>query len=449
MNFLFLLKIYVIKVIIFIFEKIFNKGSSFPGKIALKLDKDILKKISFDYNIIVVTGTNGKTTTTNMIYKTLINANINAITNSSGANMTFGIITCFIKNFKLSSKNKKNIYAVLEVDESYIPIIKNHLNINYLVVTNLFRDQTDRHVDYHIIFDKIMSATIENKNIKLILNADCSIFCGLNIENEISYYGFSKELSFLDNVNDNEDFKFCKFCNTKYKYKSVTYAYLGHFYCENCNFERNELKYSCENIEEKDSFLRLKFNDDDVVLNAKGIHNIYNALCCYSLCKEINIDTKTINKTLSFDNTIPFGRYQTINIYEKNLIMSLVKNPSGFNLLINNITNNTEEFNCFLFLNDNEPDGIDISWIYDVNFENLQNSKIQNIYVLGKRKYDLMIRLNPIFKLDETNVCENLNHIIQIIKDSKTKNNYLFTNYTSMLEFRKFLMSKGYIKTIW
>ena len=222
------------KLTLFLSKHILKGGSTFPGTVALKFDKNILKKVSDGYKVILVTGTNGKTTTTSMITNILKKTNTNVITNNTGANLYRGIVSCFIDNYKFFNKKANGGYAVIEVDEANLKFVTDFISPEIITITNLFRDQLDRYGEVYTTLDKILEGVIKVPKAKLILNGDDSLFGKLPIKNKILYYGFNCNINNNTKIDVNADAKFCKLCKSQYEYNFITYNHLGDYYCPNC-----------------------------------------------------------------------------------------------------------------------------------------------------------------------------------------------------------------------
>ncbi|WP_072991506.1 Mur ligase family protein [Clostridium cavendishii] len=432
----------------FLSKKFLKGGSNFPGKIALKIDKDILKVIAKNYKVILVTGTNGKTTTTSMIYNVLKEQGLNVITNNTGANMFPGIVSSFISNFKFSDKNLK--YAVIEVDEANVKFITEYINPEIITITNLFRDQLDRFGEVYTTLNKILEGINKVPNSKLLLNGDESLLGGLSLPNPILYYGFNDLENKNTTIEVNADAKFCKFCKAPYSYEFITYNHLGKFYCPNCGFKRADLKYAVNKVLETTSEgSKVIFNDATFTITQAGSYNIYNALCAYSIAKEFNISDDVI-ETSFLKQTSTFGRQEILNIEGKEVKIILVKNPAGYNQALDMLCLNKETFSAAFLLNDNYADGTDVSWIWDVDFEKLQKMPMNNIYISGKRLYDMAVRLK-IANLNEENfiISENYDSLTKNIISSSSKKVYVLATYTAMINYRKHLHNKGYINKLW
>jgi lipid II isoglutaminyl synthase (glutamine-hydrolysing) len=443
-----LISIIISKAILQLSRHFFKGGSSFPGRVALKIDKSILSTVAKNYSVILVTGTNGKTTTTSMIFNILKASGKDVITNGTGANMLSGIISCFVDNFKFRSNKQR--FAVIEVDEANVKFITKYITPAVITITNLFRDQLDRYGEVYTTFNKIMEGITPAKDTVLVLNGDESLLGSLAVENKVVYFGFNSSTSDSTEVDINADAKFCKHCKTPYKYNYITYNHLGSFYCDNCGYKRPELTYTVDEI------INLSPDSSTVLLDGKacylsqpGIYNIYNALCAYSIAKEFGISEEVIFDSLKNQNS-HFGRQELIRVFNKELKIILVKNPAGYNQAIDTVKLDTREIGMAFLLNDNYADGRDISWIWDVYFEKLCNHNIKDIFVSGIRLYDMAIRLKIAgLKSEDFVLCENFETLLSSINQSETNTIYILTTYTAMINFRKYLHSKGYIKELW
>ena len=444
-----ILSILLSKITAFLAKHIVKGGSNFPGKIALKLDKSILKTVSKGYKVILVTGTNGKTTTTSMIYNILKENKFNVITNSTGANLYPGIVACFISNYSFFRK-KENPYAVIEVDEANVKFITEHLTPEIITVTNLFRDQLDRYGEVYTTLVKISEGVAKVPASKLVLNGDESLLGNLDFKNSTVYYGFNTPIKENTSLDLNADAKFCKFCKAPYSYNLVRYNHLGDFYCPECGYKRSDLHYAVNKIfdltPENSSVL---INDTEVFISQSGAYNIYNALCAFAISKELGVEDSVIKTSLQ-NQSSSFGRQEQITIGNKDIQIILVKNPAGYNQALDTLALNQHEFSAVFMLNDNYADGRDVSWIWDVDFEKISDLKIEDIFVSGLRMYDMAVRLKIAgLNVDRFILEEDYEELTNKVKDSASKKIYILATYTAMINYRKYLHSKGYIKKLW
>ena len=437
------------KFTLFLTKTILKGGTTFPGRVALKIDKNILSKVSKGYKVILVTGTNGKTTTTSMIYNIIKESGHPVITNNTGANLFPGIVTTFVDNFKFGSKVKDK-YAVIEVDEANLKYITEYITPEVITVTNLFRDQLDRYGEVYTTLNKILEGIYNVPETTLVLNGDESLLGKLDLKNPVHFYGFDKAVNDNKTIEINADAKFCKFCKTPYEYNFVTYNHLGDFYCPNCGYKRSDLMYAVTDIIDINADgSTIKFNDLEVSINQSGTYNIYNGLCAYSIAKELGIDDSVIKKSLE-NQSSSFGRQETINIEGKDVKIFLVKNPAGYNQSLDTICLNKERFAAAFLLNDNYADGQDVSWIWDVDFEKLTETNIDEVYISGLRAYDMAVRLKTA-GLDPNKfvIEEQYEALTKKKKNGSCDKLYILATYTAMINYRKYLHSKGYIKNLW
>ena len=437
------------KITIFITKNLLKGGTTFPGRVALKIDNNILSKVSKGYKVILITGTNGKTTTTNMIYNIIKSTGNKVITNNTGANLFAGIVTTFIDNYKFFNKNSGS-YAVIEVDEANLKYITKYINPEIITVTNLFRDQLDRYGEVYTTLTKILEGLELTNESTLVLNGDESLLGGLDLPNNKVFYGFNANLTELKTVEINADAKFCKFCKSPYEYNHITYNHLGDFYCTGCGYKRAELKYAVNEILDlsPDSSTVI-LNDLNVTISQSGAYNIYNGLCAYAVTKELGIEDSLIQKSLQ-NQSSSFGRQETLNIDGKDVRIILVKNPAGYNQALDTLCLNTEAFDAAFLLNDNYADGTDVSWIWDVDFEKLHDLNMNTIFISGIRAYDMAVRLK-IAGLNKDNfiIEEIFEALTEKIKSSDNNKVYVLATYTAMINFRKYLHTKGYINKLW
>ncbi len=441
-------------------------GTTLPGKLAFKVYPGILKSIAKNFDIIMVTGTNGKTTTTRIIEEILKNNNIDYITNKSGANLLSGITTIFIQAVTLSGKPRHKV-ALIESDEAAFNQVTKHLQPKAVVVTNFFRDQLDRYGELYSTLNAVKSGLerIDNTT-TVILNADDSMCASLGIETDkkVLYYGVAKD-AYEGNTNDiNTDAMFCIKCKSKYEYTNHIYGHLGGFYCTNCGYKRPAAHLECTGIQEAGSSYTtinwkctppLLEDDKEITtrINLPGLYNVYNAMAAATCGLALKYSVDTVKSALqSFE--CGFGRMESINVGDKTIKIILVKNPTGFNQVLNFLTLETQQLNIAFLINDNLADGTDISWLWDVDFEQLNNvsDKINNLFTSGVRGEDMAVRLKY-SGLDTKK--------IRIIKDYQLLLErgleetpaggclHILPTYTAMLDIRGILKKKFNLKEFW
>ena len=407
----------------------------------------MLKAVSKNYTTIVVTGTNGKTTTTSMIYSIIKESGKEAITNSTGANMITGITSCFIENYK---KNRNDAYAVIEVDEANLTYFTEDVKPKVIIVSNLFRDQLDRYGEVYTTLNKIMDGIKKTPDSVLLLNGDESLLGNLKVNNEKYFYGFNVSPSSLTSVDINADAKFCVKCKTPYTYNLITYNHLGDYECKNCGYKRPSLSYSVDKIIDlSQNGSHVVINGQDYYINQPGTYNIYNGLCAMAASSLLKIDYKSIFNSLKSQKS-SFGRQESLKIGDKDVKIILVKNPAGYDEAINSICLSKDNISLSFLLNDNYADGRDVSWIWDVHFEKLKEINIIDTFISGIRMYDMAVRLKVAGIINDNYVlCKDLDKLVSEISNSKTETVYVLATYTAMISFRKYLYKNKYINKLW
>lgn len=417
-----------------------HNATSLPGYVAYKLDKNILNELSKNTKFIFVTGTNGKTMTTHFLVNILKQRYDKVYTNESGSNMVQGIITTLLDN----PTNEETI-AVLEVDEANLVRIGQSIKPDYVIFTNIFRDQMDRFGEIYNIFNKLMEGMQVMPDAKIIANGDLPVFSydEMNRYNKI-YFGIRDVRDEADDyileADVNSDGILCPHCNYILKYKLNNYSSLGDFTCPNCDFTSPEITYKLDKKEKLDAnYSSFYLGNEFYEVNIGGLYNVYNALAALSVAKELGLSYEEIYQGLASQKNV-FGRQENILIDGKNVIINLVKNPTGLNQIIDLMLLEEDPISLICLLNDNHADGTDVSWIYDSYYENLSDLTIKDVYVSGIRKKDMKRRLEiaEIFNGDIEEF-DYENEIREIINNAKTDNIYILSTYTAMLRLREVL----------
>ncbi len=458
--------IIITKIMIFILRIFKSGGTTLPGKIARKLYPDVIKVIARDFKIIMVTGTNGKTTTTRIIGEILKANRMDYITNKSGANLFGGIITTFIDSVDLHGKRKAPI-ALIEVDEAAFNVVADYVEPDVLVVTNFFRDQLDRYGELYSTLNSVRSGIKKSTKTMLVLNADDSLCASLGRETDkqVTYYGFDTNAYQSKEKQVNSDAMFCIYCKTRYNYESHVYGHLGNFMCSSCGYRRPDTEVTCVKVEElNSSYSNILFSvnscqntDEAKVLQAKinlpGLYNIYNALAAAACGTVLDLPAENLVEALE-NFECGFGRMETISTNGKNIKVILVKNPTGFNQVLSFLLTEDKNTQIAFLINDKLADGTDISWLWDVDFEKLEEAQktIDNFYVSGIRAEDMAVRLKyaGIYS-SKIHIEKNYEELLEKgLSNTKTGHNfYILPTYTAMLDMRKLLRKKYGLKEFW
>ncbi|MDR1568526.1 MAG: Mur ligase family protein [Streptococcaceae bacterium] len=429
----------------FVLQKIFHRGSSYPGAIALKLDPSILKTLSKDYEIIVITGTNGKTLTTALTVQILERAFGKVLTNPTGANMIQGITSTFLA--AKPNKNGKN-FAVLEIDEASLPKITQYITPSLFVFTNIFRDQMDRYGEIYTTYELILKGAGNAPKATILMNGDSPLFASKEVVNPVKYYGFNHQIGKEQLAHYNTEGVLCPNCHHILHYKMITYANLGDYYCPNCHFKRPKLDYQLTELTEMTNEAS-SFIIDEIPLKIEvgGLYNIYNALAAASIAEHYGVEADKIQAGLAYDEKV-FGRQEKFKLADKTCTLILVKNPVGTNQVLEMIALSPFPFTLVSLLNANYADGIDTSWIWDANYELVNQMNVPLIITSGDRHAEMARRYRVAIDNQEkiSEVPKAFEQLIKKIKAAPTSHVYILATYTAMLQLRSDLASHGYIK---
>ena len=426
-----------------ILEKM-GRGSTLPGKVALKFDKDILSQLAKNYEIVVITGTNGKTLTTALTVGILQEAFGPILTNPSGANMISGITTTFLR--ANHSKSNRPI-AVLEIDEASLSRICDYIQPSLFVVTNIFRDQMDRYGEIYTTYQMILDAIQKVPTATVLLNGDSPLFNSQTLSNPIQYYGFDTDKSEPQLAHYNTEGILCPHCHNILKYKLNTYANLGDYVCEHCGFHRPPLTYAVSDLlslTHRSSQFRIQ--GQDYHINIGGLYNIYNALAAVSVAGFFGVQPEVIKQGFDRSRAV-FGRQETFKIGDKECTLVLIKNPVGATQAIEMIKLAPYPFSLSVLLNANYADGIDTSWIWDADFEQITQMDIPEINAGGVRHSEIARRLRVTgYPADQITENAKLEDVFTQIKEQTTPHAYILATYTAMLEFRELLAQEHLIE---
>lgn len=418
-----------------------NGGSSLPGKLTLKLDPNILQAFSKKYDLVIVTGTNGKTLTTSLSVRVLRKKYDQVLTNPTGSNMEQGIVTTFIT----APRPKKKGLAVLEVDEANVVKVTKYITPIAFIFTNIFRDQMDRYGEIYTTYQKILNGVKLAPKATIIANGDEQLFNSHDLPNPIIYYGFNHEQREPFDAPANTDGLLCPKCQHILKYRMRTYANLGDYFCPHCGFKRPKLTYAVTKIDQlTPTSSTFELDGEKYKIGIGGLYNIYNALAAYALGRFLGVSQAQIKDAFESDERV-FGRQEVINVDGKEVTLILVKNPVGLNQVLDMIETDPQPFSFAFLLNANYADGIDTSWIWDGNFEKLVQHNIPQYMTGGERYKDITTRLT-MAGVDSMWHEPDLTHVIAKIKEMPTKHVYILATYTAVLQLRKQLAEKGYIK---
>lgn len=416
-----------------------SSGTSFAGKMVLKFYPEFLANCP-DYiknDIITVTGTNGKTTTSGLISHIIETDGYSVIHNLKGANMLTGVANVFaLELFPYKSFD----YAVIESDEAYLRKLYDYIKSDYLVVTNLFRDQLDRYGELATTAGFIKEAIDKNPDLKLVLNADDPLVATFNRNEYAVYYGFENveyDCSYQHESNAPSEVFNCS-CGAPLQYSKRFFAQQGHYYCRKCGYKRPVCDYSASAKIYAD-FSELSISHNDNVYKFKvylsGLYNAYNALAAIALAMEAGLSPVTIQDAFNTYKSI-FGRTETREIKGHKALIQLIKNPTGASEVLKTVDLDS---NIVIAINDNYADGRDISWLWDSDFEQLKDAK-KLVITSGIRANDMAVRLKYAgIPQNQIIVEPSIKKAIELAAESKDKDETItiLPSYTALLKIAK------------
>lgn len=412
-----------------------SSGTSFVGMLVLKICPDFLKYCSkyIKKRIITITGTNGKSTTSGLIAHIFETAHQNVVHNLKGANMLTGVANVFALSI---APLKRFDYAVIESDEAYLTKLYDYMKSDYLVVTNLFRDQLDRYGELNTTAEFIKNAIDKNPDLKLILNADDPIVATFDRTKYAVYYGFENveyDCSYEHKSNAPSEVFNCM-CGEELKYSKQFFAQQGHYYCPKCGYKRHECNYSAD-VKVYNDYSVLTVRNRGISfefkVNLAGLYNAYNALAAISLGFETGMNQEEIQKSLDTYQAI-FGRTEKRTINGNPTVIQLIKNPTGASEVLKTVDLKS---NIVIAINDNYADGRDISWLWDSDFEQLKNAE-KLVITSGCRANDMATRLKYAGIPQEKIIVEpNIKKAID--KATTAGKTTILPSYTALLKINK------------
>lgn len=381
-----------------------------PGKIALYADPALISDLAprLRRGSVVVVGTNGKTTTTNLLADVVERSGQSVVCNRTGANLDSGVATALLQS-------KGADWGVFESDELWMAKILPHLQSNYVVLLNLFRDQLDRCGEIDRIQDSIVATLGKSPKTVLVYNADDPL-CAMIAERAAALpgrgttpsvpFGVAESMDLAQNAV--ADATVCQRCSSMFEYGFRQYGQLGEYRCPNCGFARPELEFSAEDVELGARGLKFAAVDRrassdvagdagaawscDVRASFSGAYMVYNLLAVATAASLLGCAPDDVAEAIdAFDPKN--GRLQDYEIEGHRVLLNLAKNPTGFNQNLRIVAQDAGPKAVAFFVNDKEGDGRDVSWIWDIDFEELASQRDCIVFVGGERRNDLQVRL--------------------------------------------------------
>ncbi|MEW9502222.1 MurT ligase domain-containing protein [Jeotgalibacillus marinus] len=414
-------------------------GGNIPGVIARKVDRRILTKLANQVETtIVLTGTNGKTTTSNLLAAILHETGKPVIHNALGNNLLSGVTACYVDSASINGKlNQPYKYAVMEIDESNIPLVLKELTPTYALVTNFSRDQLGRVGEIDLLVEKVKKG-IQPTPATLVLNADDPLVMRMeSLENPKVHFGIHPNAYDFESFSMAES-KFCPDCGNELTYDHLHYGHLGLFHCT-CGFKRPTPSYECTHIEEGD--LSFRVDEQLYQLSIEGVYNVYNALAAIAVARELGIEEEVIARGI-MNYRSSNGRMERFNINGGARLLNLVKNPVGMDTTLSEVIKE-KQAKQWVFAFDEKTHDEDISWIWDTDLERIAKTEYTRLICCGNRAQEMALRLKY-GGVDESSivVIEDKKQAMEESFREATPTYYVPT-YTALSTVRKYLQKNN------
>src|SRR5579864_413666 len=428
-------------------------GTTLPGDVARAIDPNILTKLAQDltHGSIVITGTNGKTTTARLIAWLIEGTGRRIVANRAGANLIFGVTAAALGRASAGAKLKAD-WGVFEIDEASLPKAIDEIHPTATVVLNLFRDQLDRYGELESIAKKIEQAlATQPEGARAILNADDPRVAeiGLNLAQKPLWYGLDDESVAAKELPHAADARTCPRCGASLVFDAVYVGHDGVYRCPNGDFARPRPELTATDII-LDGFdgLAVTIEGTRIAMPLGGLYNCYNVLAAYAVARQIGLEPDYIAGRLKTFKAA-FGRQERVEFRGRHLILVLSKNPAGFNESLRTAVDLAHGKDFVIGLNDRKADGTDVSWIWDVDFEMLKD-RARVVIPAGIRAHDLAVRLkyagvkaeNP-----QTDPGKALDLLVKTTEQGDTA--HVLCTYTAMLDLRAELVRRGWAHPYW
>ncbi|MDQ6605318.1 MAG: MurT ligase domain-containing protein [Actinomycetota bacterium] len=432
-------------------------GTSLPGRVLIRLAPEAIGALAarLRRGSVIISATNGKTTTAAMTAAVLERAGIALVHNRAGANMAGGIASTLLAAARPHGAIDGEL-GLFEVDEFWLDRVAPEVRPTALLLGNLFRDQLDRYGELETIADRWAAiVTTLSPPAHLVLNADDPLIADLGRHSAaVTYFGVEDRAVATPEMQHASDSKHCRNCGHAYVYDAIYLGHLGRYSCPSCGRRRPEPSIAAERITldgiRASSFtLRTPAGSASIELPLPGLYNVYNALGAAALCLELGMSLADVAAGLR-TVTAAFGRAETISLDDVDLSLLLIKNPAGANEILRTLALEDGELDLLAILNDRTADGRDVSWVWDADFE-LLAPRVRGAVCSGTRAAELALRLKyagvPTERLRLVpSLPDALDAALSCASGGRL---FALPTYTAMLELRDELARRGHVSQFW
>jgi UDP-N-acetylmuramyl tripeptide synthase len=424
-------------------------GTSLPGKVLTRVEPHAIGRLAsrLDRGSVVISATNGKTTTAAMVASILERTGARLVHNRAGANMAGGIASALAAASRRGGRELTGDFGLFEVDEFWLGAVAEELEPRAMLLGNLFRDQLDRYGELETIADR-WAAVVARSPAQLVLNADDPLIADLGRKSSPTYFGVDDDSLALPELQHASDSKHCRRCGHAYVYTAVYLAHLGHYRCPNCGQRRPQPDVVATDVELRGiRSAAFTLRDRRIELPLPGLYNVYNALGAAALTLSLGVPLADVIGGL--ESVAPaFGRAETLDLGRPTSIL-LVKNPAGANEVLRTLALEGGELDLLGVLNDRTADGRDVSWVWDADWE-LLVPHVRRMTCAGTRAAELALRMKYA-GLDTRRlaVVDELEPALDAALADGAGPLYVIPTYTALLELRELLTRRGQAEAYW
>ena len=447
-------------------------GTTLPGHVAGRIDPGLVTSLAagLPNGCVLVTGTNGKTTTTRVLAAAARAAGLEVITNPEGSNMLSGVATSLLvhTNGLGVLDVPASAIGIFEIDEGALPAAIETLSPRLVVITNLFRDQLDRYFEVDFVaklWEKAMSGLPATSTV--VLNADDPqvAHLGDEVEAKVVHFGLEDRQWARPALEHAADSRRCPKCSHDLLYDLSFYAHLGHYACKECGWRRPDPRFAAwkvqlNGVEGSEIQASTPSGERRIRLALPGLYNACNALAAAAAASCLGVDPDLVQEAAE-GTVCAFGRFEKVSIGTKQAVLVLVKNPTGFNESLRLVLSDDGLRHLLFGLNDNGPDGRDVSWIWDVEFEQCRG-RLAYLAISGQRAKDLALRLkyagvcadyrgrpdaSTIVPMLGEDMVRTFFRAVEQTPEGETL--YVLSSYTALWTLRRELVQRGYLAPFW
>ena len=431
-------------------------GTSLPGKVLMRLEPQAIRMLAgrLEHGSVVVSATNGKTTTAAMVASILERTGARLVHNRAGANMAGGVASALAAAARRGGRELDGDLGLFEVDEFWLGPVVEELEPRALLLGNLFRDQLDRYGELETIADRWATVVAARRDrTALVLNADDPLVADLGRDAEPVYFGVEDDRMAHAELQHASDSKHCRRCGHPYVYEAAYLAHLGRYHCPNCGARRPQPSVAAtdillDGVRAASFTLRSAGGEARVELPLPGLYNVYNALGAAALCLRLGAPPDAV--VAGLEGVSPaFGRAETIDLAGRPASILLVKNPAGANEVLRTLALEEGQLELLGVLNDRIADGRDVSWVWDADWEVLA-PHVRRMTCAGTRAAELALRMKYAgVDTERLHVVDALPDALDAALAAGEGPLYVLPTYTALLELRDLLAQRGHAEEYW